>query len=414
MNLLEEDKAYIFDIDDTLVTTQAKIQIYDVATGETKEITPSEWNSYRTQMKSTEVPDFSQFESDEIFHTTAKPTVYFQVMKNISDAVKRNASSSKIYILTARNDKIVPIITKYLDQYGIKPDGIYTVGDRKDKDIAELKKEVIQQIRNRHSGEVTFFDDDAKNIKLASEIAGVRTRHVNPQAVHEFLQPVVTRFKTYIAEETVEEAKFWPSVASAVVGANMMFNSPMEAEAGQKQKRQPLPQTPKPVVQPANNAWLDQVTSEIKDWEYPVYLQKNHMKNGKHMPYLDPNKKDWIIGYGHKLTPVEKIKYRNGATRAQIEALLNSDMKKMIANARALLPNFDRLTPERKKAFINAVYRGEIKAGHRTLALLRQGKFAEAAIEYLDREDFKLAKEKGINKGIISRMEKNANRFARG
>lgn len=174
-----DDNAYIFDVDDTLVTTDAKILIKDEQGHLMRKLTPSEFNTY---VKSpNEHVDLSEFTSKKIFDTTAKPTRFFKVIRNISNSIKRGESDSKIYILTARGPKVKDIIYHYLKRNGItvSPINIHTVGDIP-RPVAELKKEVIKTIRNTHKGQVTFFDDAESNIALAKTVNGVTARLVTP------------------------------------------------------------------------------------------------------------------------------------------------------------------------------------------------------------------------------------------
>jgi len=170
------DNAYIFDLDDTIISTGAKIEV--IRDGKKFELTPAQWNEFKREPG--DKINLGQFDDSNIFFKTAKPTKYFKVIENISNAIKRGASNSYIYILTARGGKIRNTIYDYLKQKGIEvrlPE-IYTVGDNTTKTIAELKKDVLRKIRNTHIGNVIFFDDDKKNIELAKQIPGIKTRLV--------------------------------------------------------------------------------------------------------------------------------------------------------------------------------------------------------------------------------------------
>lgn len=172
------DNAYVFDVDDTLVTTGAKIIVKDSTGNIIKKLTPAEYNTYHKAPN--EEFDFSEFQSGDIFRKTAQPTEYFKVIKTISDAIKNKRSNSYIYILTARGSAIKDTIYNYLKDKDIevRPIDISTIGDKTNENIAERKKQVLQKIRNKHIGKVLFFDDDEKNIQLAKQVKGVETRLV--------------------------------------------------------------------------------------------------------------------------------------------------------------------------------------------------------------------------------------------
>ncbi|XP_053404966.1 uncharacterized protein LOC128558779 [Mercenaria mercenaria] len=69
---------------------------------------------------------------------------------------------------------------------------------------------------------------------------------------------------------------------------------------------------------------------------------------------------------------------------------------------------FGGLTMNVKTAIVNAFYRGDI--GPKTIALIKQEKWAEAAVEYLNHNGYKNAKKNGMS-GIIPRMKCNAEQF---
>jgi hypothetical protein len=172
------DNAYVFDLDQTILETDAQIIVKDENNNIIKKLTPAEYNTYQKQPG--EKFDFSEFESPELFHQTATPIKYFKVIKNISDAIKEKRSNSFIYILTARGTKVKNAIYGYLKDRGVevRPIEIHTIGDTQEKPIADKKKEVLQQIRDKHIGKVIFFDDDQKNVELAQQVHGVEARLV--------------------------------------------------------------------------------------------------------------------------------------------------------------------------------------------------------------------------------------------
>ena len=172
-------KAYVFDLDDTLIKTDAKIKIYRNGTFH-KSLTPKEYNFYVPNDKDT--LDFSDFQDGELI-LQAKKYKMWPVLVNINDAIKQNRSSSQIYILTARDASVKTYIYQFLKQHGIKVNinNILTIGDNTGKvNIAASKKKALLDIKNRYNI-VTFFDDDPKNIALAGSIAGIKTRLVENQ-----------------------------------------------------------------------------------------------------------------------------------------------------------------------------------------------------------------------------------------
>ena len=183
-----ENKGYVFDFDDTLAKTNARILV--VKDGEvTQKLAPQIFNTYK--LKDGETFDFSDFDNPTTLRQAKKLKIW-KVLQNVENTLSSGQTDSQMYILTARSENIKDAIHEFLISNGIKSigiDEIFTVGDNKeisskDKDlrsIAERKKEVLSQLRRKHSGDIVFFDDDQKNIELALEVPGIKTRLVKEE-----------------------------------------------------------------------------------------------------------------------------------------------------------------------------------------------------------------------------------------
>ena len=177
---LGDHKAYVFDVDDTLLYTAAKVLV--MRDGKpVKALLPKQFNT--NVLMPGEKYDFSQFDSPEILHKTARKGKVWKSAQNINDAIKRGESDSTLYILTARGTKLKPFLFGLLKQMGLstlKITHVYTVGDRAHSGltIAQLKKQTLARIKRDHP-EVHFFDDDRKNIELARDVEGITARKVN-------------------------------------------------------------------------------------------------------------------------------------------------------------------------------------------------------------------------------------------
>jgi hypothetical protein len=140
-----------------------------------KTLTPSEYNTYRK--KPGEVLDFSDFEEPEHIINSEKYKTW-PILANIYKAVTEGRSNSDIYILTARHARVKQAILQFLQSNGITmdPENVITIGDAAgDIIIADVKKSVLKKLAKKYD-KVYFFDDDPKNIALASEIDKVKTR----------------------------------------------------------------------------------------------------------------------------------------------------------------------------------------------------------------------------------------------
>ena len=106
------------------------------------------------------------------------------------------------------------------------------------------------------------------------------------------------------------------------------------------------------------------------------------------------------IAYGHKIQKGED--FSKGLSDADALKLLEKDVGKKLTLAKSHIKNFDTLPLTVRIATLNALYRGDM--GPKTMRLLNQNKFADAAKEYLNHSEYRSTS----NKGVKKRMEWNA------
>jgi FMN phosphatase YigB (HAD superfamily) len=166
-------KAYCFDFDETLVTTDAKVNVY-VNGVFSRSLTSKQYNTYKP--KPNERLDYTEFRDPELI-LNAKKYKMWPVIANISKAIKADKSSSKIFILTARDNTCKPYIYEYLKKNGIaiKLDDVLTL--ESGTNISEEKRHILQELASKYKT-VLFFDDDKRNVAIAQSIPGVETRLV--------------------------------------------------------------------------------------------------------------------------------------------------------------------------------------------------------------------------------------------
>lgn len=170
-------KAYVFDLDDCLIKTDARIHVYKNGKY-LRSLTPEEFNSY--QKPEDEEIDISEFKDPRII-MKARLLKTWGYLKNIDSAIKQGRSTSDIFILTARSSIAQTSIHNLFKKNGINipEDHIITIGDDKGEiNIPQEKKKVLQGLVKLYD-DITFFDDNPENIKLAQEIGKIRTRLVD-------------------------------------------------------------------------------------------------------------------------------------------------------------------------------------------------------------------------------------------
>lgn len=170
------DKILIFDLDDTIVVTNAKIVVKDIKTGDSYELTPEEFNDY--EKNKDHMLDFDQFKSLEIMKAGKMIEKYFKILRN---NYKKGVA---IGVITARDDQdMIYEWLRYHVGFHIKREFIWAVNDPKTGlkgSIQERKKEAMRWFVEQGYVDIRFFDDDMNNIKLIKqldkEIKGVKIK----------------------------------------------------------------------------------------------------------------------------------------------------------------------------------------------------------------------------------------------
>jgi len=151
-------KAFVFDFDDTLVTTKAKIRIYNSDGIFVRNIAPTELSSF--VLGKDEYYDFREFH-DNSFIEDADPTFLIHLAVEVSN------ERHDVFILTAREDDSSDAIGAFLLNHNIDAKTIHCVGG-KDRPIAEKKAEILNTIIQMYD-KTYFYDDSQENIETAPE-----------------------------------------------------------------------------------------------------------------------------------------------------------------------------------------------------------------------------------------------------
>jgi len=170
MNIKEgysKEKIFIFDIDDTIVISDAKIIVTDINTGETFSLSPEDFNSYKANDK--HVLNFDEFKSLDILKAGKLIEKYLNILE--VNYKKGNA----IGVITARDDQEM-IYTWLKEHLGFHVDKklIFAVNDPVhgfEGKIAERKKIAFEEFIKLGYTSLTFFDDDNENIKIIKKVA---------------------------------------------------------------------------------------------------------------------------------------------------------------------------------------------------------------------------------------------------
>lgn len=161
----------IFDIDETLFKTAAKILI--VKDGEVvRSLTNQEYNTYKLQPG--EAYDYREFRSAEIFNKTSQP-IHKMIAK--AQAIIQNADKvgSKVIVVTARNDfDDKELFLDTFRKHGLDIDKAYVERSAKLNlgSAAKNKRFIFHKyLRSGKYERVRFFDDAMSNITMFKALA---------------------------------------------------------------------------------------------------------------------------------------------------------------------------------------------------------------------------------------------------
>jgi hypothetical protein len=154
-------KAFVFDFDDTLAFTDARVHVLSPCRSQVMaSLTPQEFNSVK--LREGESFDFSDFDKASLI-LNGKPTKLIDLARDVF------SEGHSVFILTARADQASSAIAEFLQGFGVIAKEIHCVGSCKGGDIAKAKRKVLLSIIENFN-KVWFFDDDARNIELARDL----------------------------------------------------------------------------------------------------------------------------------------------------------------------------------------------------------------------------------------------------
>lgn len=159
-------KILVFDLDDTLVISSAKIKVCNKKTGECYSLTPEEFNTY--EKGEHEELDFDEFKSLEIMKAGKLIDYYLKIFK------EAYRSGIAVGIVTARDDR--NMIWTWLKEhvgYRIDKDLIFAVNDPIHKyrgNISDKKKAAFKDLIELGYTDMQFYDDDDANLKLVKSL----------------------------------------------------------------------------------------------------------------------------------------------------------------------------------------------------------------------------------------------------
>jgi len=155
----------IFDIDDTMFISKARVLVKNKNNTKEKPLTPQEFNSYK--LAKDEYFDFGEFRSSKIFYQTATP-IARMVAKAKAIIKNATAKGSKVIVVTARSDMDdKDLFIKTFEAHGIPMNNVYVerAGNMSGKNSAANKSIIFRKyLKTDEYARVRLFDDHKENL----------------------------------------------------------------------------------------------------------------------------------------------------------------------------------------------------------------------------------------------------------
>jgi hypothetical protein len=158
-----KDRIVVFDLDDTLIKTDAKVKVVSRKTGKViRDLLPEEFNSYVDKPHRFLV--FDEFDDPEILRQGSFISAVLQKMLNYY------SRKIPVAIVTARSS--AKLVRDFFLEEGIDihPELVVAVSDPESGligSVAEKKLQVLQKFHKMGFKDFTFFDDNEDNLRLS-------------------------------------------------------------------------------------------------------------------------------------------------------------------------------------------------------------------------------------------------------
>jgi GH24 family phage-related lysozyme (muramidase) len=160
----------------------------------------------------------------------------------------------------------------------------------------------------------------------------------------------------------------------------------------------------------------------------PSEIYGNDLKDSSNRKFLKPYKDDvglWTIGIGHLIgngsyADMQKFVAKNGSSISieQLLKMFDNDVQKHVNIAKNKFKNqWEEFSPDLKMALVDISFRGDLlkpksKDDFNFVKQIKNRKFKEAAVTYLDHTEYKARMAEGGKDGVVTRMNRNAKYIA--
>lgn len=163
----KSEKIVLFDLDDTLIKSKAKIYVLNDQNEVIRKLTPAQYNYYR--LKDGQHFNYDEFDNEEILNNSK----FMKLWNTLKDFYNAGIN---VGIVTAREDKEMLIRFFLRNGVDINRYLVFAIGGQECKfkgRIQDRKRQVIEHLSARGYKNFLFYDDNKDNL---DEIAKMRDR----------------------------------------------------------------------------------------------------------------------------------------------------------------------------------------------------------------------------------------------
>jgi hydroxymethylpyrimidine pyrophosphatase-like HAD family hydrolase len=159
-------KIAIFDLDDTLIHSDAKIRVFNSESNEmVSSLSPTQFNYHIPGQ--TQYFSFEDFDCEKILgRSKLYPNTYRSFKRYLDKGVP-------VSIITARSNKKIIIDFFKTKNIHLKPSLVYPVSNPNSTftgNIAQRKKQAIAELISKGYNNIIFYDDNIDNLAAALEL----------------------------------------------------------------------------------------------------------------------------------------------------------------------------------------------------------------------------------------------------
>ena len=144
---------------------------------------------------------------------------------------------------------------------------------------------------------------------------------------------------------------------------------------------------------------------DVPMWQHELYEQLKEEEGLRNETYIPTRGDVPTIGYGHTGEHAKPGAYISDKAA---EGILKKDIQVREKPIKKLLPEFDVYPTELQVPLASSYFRGSLGGSPKTVQLINERKYSEAADEFLDNDEYRNAKARG-RAGIRPRMERTSN-----